>query len=73
VICWKRVLENQRAALLQSRLLAVYGTWRREGEVCNLIAGRLEDLAPLLGRLATTSREFIESSLRATRPKGVNV
>jgi error-prone DNA polymerase len=38
--------------------MAVYGTWQREGEVCNLIAGRLEDLTPLLGRLATDSRDF---------------
>jgi error-prone DNA polymerase len=38
--------------------MAVHGTWQREGEVCNLIAGRLEDLTPLLGRLATESRDF---------------
>jgi len=44
--------------LLRSRLLAVYGTWQREGDVKNLIAGRLEDLTPLLGRLATESRDF---------------
>jgi error-prone DNA polymerase len=32
--------------------------WKRlrEGEVRNLIAGHLEDLTPLLGRLATESR-----------------
>lgn len=37
--------------LLRSRLMAVYGTWQREGDVKNLIAERLEDLTPLLGRL----------------------
>nr|WP_297353551.1 error-prone DNA polymerase [uncultured Caldimonas sp.] len=58
VICWKRIRERQRAELLHSRLLAVYGTWQREGEVRNLIAGRLEDLTPLLGRLNTESRDF---------------
>ncbi|MCM5680057.1 error-prone DNA polymerase [Schlegelella sp. S2-27] len=58
VICWKRIRERQRAALLQSRLLAVYGAWQSEGEVRNLIAGRLEDLTPLLGRLNTESRDF---------------
>jgi error-prone DNA polymerase len=58
VICWKRIRENQRAPLLQSRLMGVHGTWQREGEVMNLIAGRLEDLTPLLGRLATESRDF---------------
>jgi error-prone DNA polymerase len=58
VICWKSIREKQRRELLQSRLLAVHGQWQREGEVSNLIAGRLEDLTPLLGRLATASRDF---------------
>jgi len=58
VICWKSIREKQRRELLQSRLLAVYGQWQREGDVCNLIAGRLVDLTPLLGRLATVSRDF---------------
>ena len=60
VICWKRIREHQRAPLLQSRLMGVHGTWQREGDAMNLIAGRLEDLTPLLGRLAesTTSRNF---------------
>jgi error-prone DNA polymerase len=58
VICWKSLRDAQRKELLKSRLLAVYGTWQREGDVKNLIAGRLEDLTPLLGRLATESRDF---------------
>ncbi|MBC7939327.1 MAG: error-prone DNA polymerase, partial [Chitinophagaceae bacterium] len=60
VICWKSLREKQRVVLLESRLLAVYGTWQREGDVKNLIAGRLEDLSPLLGRLAgsAVSRDF---------------
>jgi error-prone DNA polymerase len=58
VICWKSLRERQRKELLRSRLLAVYGTWQRDGDVKNLIAGRLEDLTPMLGRLATESRDF---------------
>jgi error-prone DNA polymerase len=58
VICWKRIREQQRTPLLRSRLLAVYGTWQREGEVCSLIANRLEDLTPLLDGLQTVSRDF---------------
>ncbi len=58
VICWKSLRDAQRKELLRSRLLAVQGTWQREGDVKNLIAGRLEDLTPLLGRLATASRDF---------------
>lgn len=58
VICWKSLRDLQRKELLRSRLLAVYGTWQREGETKNLIAGRLVDLTMLLGRLATESRDF---------------
>jgi error-prone DNA polymerase len=65
VIVWKGVREQQRDALLRSRLLAVHGKWQRDvdsgGQVCNLIAERLEDLTPLLGRLGkqrNSSRDF---------------
>lgn len=58
VVCWKSIREKQRRELLHSRLLAVYGKWQHEGEVRNLIAGRLEDLTPLLGMLPTASRDF---------------
>ena len=36
----------------------IYGTWQREGDVKNLIAGHLEDLTYLLGELETSSRDF---------------
>ena len=58
VICWKSIREKQRKELLNSRLLEVHGTWQREGEMRSLIAGRLNDLTPLLGRLSTMSRDF---------------
>jgi error-prone DNA polymerase len=65
VIVWKRVRETQREALLRSRLLAVFGTWQRDvesgGNVCHLVASRLTDLTPLLGRLGeqgNKSRDF---------------
>ena len=58
VIVWKSLREKQRPEVLRARLLAVYGTWQREGEVKNLIAEKLADLTPLLGRLPTISRDF---------------
>jgi error-prone DNA polymerase len=58
VIVWRAVREAQRQVLLDTRLLAIKGRWQREGEVCNLIAEKLADLTPLLGRLATASRDF---------------
>ena len=58
VIVWRSLRETQRQVLLGSRLLAVKGRWQRQGDVCNLIAERLADLSPLLGQLATMSRDF---------------
>jgi error-prone DNA polymerase len=65
VIVWKSVREAQRDALLHSRLLAVEGIWQRDvesgGDVRHLVADRLEDLTPLLGRLGrqgNRSRDF---------------
>ncbi|MDP4077041.1 hypothetical protein, partial [Acidovorax sp. A1169] len=58
-IVWRSVRENQRQALLESRMLAVKGMWQRNGAVCNLIADRLVDLTPWLGRLGRLeSRDF---------------
>lgn len=58
VICWKSLRDAQRKELLRSRMLVVHGKWQREGDVKSLIAGKLEDLTPMLGRLATSSRDF---------------
>lgn len=55
---WPHLKERHRSEVLRSKLLAVYGPWQREGDVKNLIAFKLKDLTPLLGGLATTSRDF---------------
>ena len=58
LIVWKRVAEEQRAALLESRLLEVRGPIQREGDVLHLIARRLTNLSALLGELMVESRDF---------------
>ena len=61
VVVWTRVSERQRNKLLHAKLLAVHGRWQREGDACSLVASRLEDLTPLLGKLADVvggSRDF---------------
>ncbi|HVJ72447.1 MAG TPA: error-prone DNA polymerase [Casimicrobiaceae bacterium] len=58
VIVWRDLGDRQRRELLGARLMAVYGTVEREGEVVHLIAGRLVDLTPMLGSLPTRSRDF---------------
>jgi error-prone DNA polymerase len=59
VICWPRIREQQRDALLQARLLAVEGRWQRNGAGAgNLIAQRLRDLSDWLAPLRMRSRDF---------------
>jgi len=58
VIVWRDLGDRQRRELLGSRLMAVYGNVEREGAVVHVIAGRLVDLSPMLGALATKSRDF---------------
>jgi error-prone DNA polymerase len=58
VIVWKSLREKQRVALLSSRMLGVHGVWQSRDGVTNLVAHRLEDHSPWLGRLDTTSRNF---------------
>jgi DNA polymerase III alpha subunit len=58
LIVWNRVASEQRAALLESRLLEVHGKLQREGDVQHVIAERLVNLSPLLGDLVVASRNF---------------
>ena len=58
VIVWRDLADRQRRELLGSRLMGVYGTLEREGEVVHLIAKRLVDHSELLGALETSSRDF---------------
>ncbi|HEX3913708.1 MAG TPA: error-prone DNA polymerase [Steroidobacteraceae bacterium] len=58
LIVWNRVAVEQRAALLESRLLEVQGKLQREGDVQHVIAARLTNLSSMLGDLAVVSRNF---------------
>jgi error-prone DNA polymerase len=58
LIVWERVATEQRAALLESRLLLVRGKLQREGDVLHVIAEKLTNLSKLLGDLAVASRNF---------------
>jgi error-prone DNA polymerase len=58
LIVWNDLADRQRKELLGSRLLAVSGEVQRQGRVVHILARRLEDLTPMLGRLSTTSHDF---------------
>ena len=58
IIIHPGLAERQRQEVLGARLLGVLGVLQREGEVVHLLAKRLVDHTPLLGRLPTASRDF---------------
>jgi error-prone DNA polymerase len=58
VVVWNSLVERQRRELLGAKLLGVEGVMQKEGDVVHLVAHRLADHTPLLGRLATVSRDF---------------
>ena len=58
LIVWPGVAVEQRAPLLESRLLEVYGQLQREGDVQHVIARQLTNLSSLLGDLQVDSRNF---------------
>jgi DNA polymerase III alpha subunit len=58
LIVWNRIAVEQRAALLESRLLEVHGKLQREGDVQHVIAQRLTNLSEMLGDLLVVSRNF---------------
>ena len=58
VVLWRGLVERQRREVLGARLLGVQGIIERDGDVVHLVAHRLADHTPLLGRLATASRDF---------------
>jgi error-prone DNA polymerase len=58
LIVWNTVAVQQRAPLLESRLLEVQGTLQREGDVQHVIVQQLTNLSSLLGDMVVTSRNF---------------
>jgi error-prone DNA polymerase len=66
VIVWPRLLERFRAELLGARLMTVYGVWQRDdetgGRVAHLLAKRVVDHTPLLGRLVPRGRASLGRS-----------
>ncbi len=58
VVVWNDLVERQRKELMGARLLGVEGYMQNESGVVHLVARRLIDHTPLLGRLVTESRDF---------------
>ncbi len=71
VIVWERVGREQRRALIESRLLEVHGELQQQDGVTHLIARRLIDRTPLLGKSADALAGFsLKPSSRAGTAAG---
>jgi error-prone DNA polymerase len=55
LVIWPDLFARDRRLILTTRLLCCRGRVQREGEVIHLVAERLEDLTPWLGRVARSS------------------
>jgi error-prone DNA polymerase len=58
IVVWRQLAEEQRSALVDSRLLEVRGELQRESGVTHVIAKRLVDRSRWLGGLVAPSRDF---------------
>ena len=58
IIFWNDIFERERKVVVGSTLLGVQGVWQSEAGVMHLLAKRATDYSRLLGRLATSSRDF---------------
>jgi error-prone DNA polymerase len=58
IIFWNDIFERERKVVVGSTLLGVQGVWQSEAGVMHLLAKRATDYSRLLGRIATSSRDF---------------
>lgn len=59
IIVWPKVLERFRTIVLAVRYIAASGCLQQEPGVIHVIADRLEDLTPLLSRLAEADQPVL--------------
>ena len=58
LVVWNHVAERYRQALLNSKLMAVYGHIQKQDGVLHVVVRTLWDYSRLLGRLTSRSRDF---------------
>jgi len=58
LIVWKKIADDQRDVLLNSRLMGIEGELQVEGKVVHVIARKLHDHSTVLGELQVRQRNF---------------
>ena len=72
IIVWPKLFEKLRATVIGARFVAVAGKYQNESGVVHIVAERIEDMTPLLGKLARQG-DSIDTLARADevrRPQG---
>jgi error-prone DNA polymerase len=65
IIVWPKVFERLRPIVIGARFVAVTGKVQSEQGVIHLIAGRMEDMTPMLGLLSERGPREIDGTARA--------
>jgi error-prone DNA polymerase len=63
VIVWPRAFDRYRPAVLQGRLISVFGKLQREGAVIHVIADHIEDHSHLLAHLSDGAADLSTAGL----------
>ena len=51
VIVWRKLYEPYRRAIISGRMLRITGRIQRDGDVCHIIAKKIEDISSMLDEL----------------------
>ena len=68
IIVWPKLFEKLRPIVIGARFVAVTGKYQNESGVIHIVAERIEDLTPLLGKLSNRS-SAIDTLARADEVK----
>ena len=66
IIVWPKTFERFRPIVLGARYVAITGRMQEESGVIHVVADRLDDLTPLLARLADGEAEILAADLDAS-------
>jgi DNA polymerase III alpha subunit len=72
IVVWPRVFERFRAEVLGARLCAVEGMVQSERGVVHVVADRLMDFSPLLGKLSQTPFDHATAKADEVRRPGAD-
>lgn len=68
IIVWPKLFEKLRATVIGARFVAVTGKYQNESGVIHIIAERIDDLTPLLSKIARADEAYRSQASREKQP-----